>query len=221
MDVDPVGALLQAVGMAEAADEPFDGRAVADELGLSPGDLRGLVQQVEGLGLALVGNDERPPVLMRAGRQFLRLGCEFDEHALGFLPRTIDDLFARRALLCGGSVLVDTFRGALIAGKGVERAREIVPPAFERAPSLPTSDETLTIRDLLTLRARFGACWDVAGQRTRWRWRRGPVRRASRRRARGIGPRRARGVGVPSWSSVPGAAGSPRSTSVGDPRAGG
>jgi hypothetical protein len=57
----------------------------------------------------------------------------FDEHALGFLPRTIDDLFARRAFLCGGSVLVDTFRGDLIAGKGVEHAREIVPPAFERA----------------------------------------------------------------------------------------
>jgi hypothetical protein len=51
------------------------------------------------------------------------------------------------------------------------------------APSLPTSGETLTIRDLLALRARFGACWDVAGQRTRWGWRRGPVRRASRRRA--------------------------------------
>ena len=34
-------------------------------------------------------------------------------------------------------------------------------------PSLPTSDETLTIRDLLTLRARFGARWDVAGERTR------------------------------------------------------
>src|SRR3954465_11513073 len=41
--------------------------------------------------------------------------------------------------------------------------------------------------DLLTLRARFGACWDVAGQRTREECRRGPVRRASRRRARGIG----------------------------------
>ena len=36
---------------------------------------------------------------MRAGRQFLRLGCVFDEDALRFLPRTIDDLFARRALL--------------------------------------------------------------------------------------------------------------------------
>src|SRR4051812_546442 len=33
------------------------------------------------------------------------------------------------------------------------------------APSLPTSGETLTIRDSLTSRARFGACWDVAGQR--------------------------------------------------------
>ena len=119
--------------MAEAAEEPFERRAVADELRLSPGDLRGLVEHVEGLGLALGGEDERPPVLMRAGRQFLRLGCVFDEDALGFLPRTIDDLFARRALLCGGSVLVDTLRGDLIAGKGVEHAREIVPPAFDRA----------------------------------------------------------------------------------------
>src|SRR4051794_19559151 len=66
----------------------------------------------------------------------------------------------------------------------------------EHAPSLPTSGETLTIRDSLTSRARFGACWDVAGQRTREECRRGPVRRASRRRARGIGPRRARRVGV-------------------------
>src|SRR4051794_9128882 len=53
-------------------------------------------------------------------------------------------------------------------------------------PSLPTSGETLTIKDLLTLRARFGACWDVAGRRTLRGCRRGPVRRASRRRARGI-----------------------------------
>src|SRR4051812_28369780 len=40
-------------------------------------------------------------------------------------------------------------------------------------PSLPTSGETLTIRDLLTLRARTGACWDVAGRRTRRGGRRG------------------------------------------------
>jgi hypothetical protein len=83
--------------------------------------------------LAVAGEDERPPVMMRAGRQVLHLGCVFDESALGFLPRTIDDLFARRALLCGGSVLVDAFPGDVIAGKGVEHAREIVPPAFERA----------------------------------------------------------------------------------------
>jgi hypothetical protein len=63
----------------------------------------------------------------------LCLGCVFDDDALGFLPRTIDDLFARRALLCGGSVLVATFRGDLIAGKGVEHPREMVPPAFDRA----------------------------------------------------------------------------------------
>jgi transposase len=44
------------------------------------------------------------------------------------------------------------------------------------------------------LRARFGACWDVAGQRTRRGCRRGSVRRARRSRARGIEPRR---VGAP------------------------
>jgi hypothetical protein len=83
--------------------------------------------------LVVVGDDEQPPVLTRAGRQFLRLGCIFDEDALEFLPRTIDDLFARRALLCGGSVLVDTFRGDLIAGKGLSTRARSCPQAFERA----------------------------------------------------------------------------------------
>ena len=108
MDVERVAALLQAVAIAEAAGESFDRRVVAGELGLSPGDLRALVQRVEGFGLVVVGDDEQPPVLTRAGGQLLRLGCEVDENAVGFLPRTIDDLFARRAFLRGGSVLVDT-----------------------------------------------------------------------------------------------------------------
>src|SRR5262245_50269539 len=53
------------------------------------------------------------------------------------------------------------------------RPRDLPRPAV---PSLSTSGETLTIRDLLTLRARTGACWDVAGERTREECRRGPVR---------------------------------------------
>jgi hypothetical protein len=90
-----------------------------------------------------------------------------------------------------------------------ERLRREIREAFAResageldengrfgVPSLSTSGETLTIKDLLTLRARLEHRWDVAGQRTRGECRRGSVRRASRRRARGIEPRRARRVGV-------------------------
>jgi replicative superfamily II helicase len=66
---------------------------------------------------------------------------------------------------------------------------------LEPDPSLPTSDETPTIRYLLTMRARFGACWDVEGQRTR-RGCRGSVGRARRSRGRAIEPRARRAGGV-------------------------
>jgi len=52
-------------------------------------------------------------------------------------------------------------------------------------PSLPTSRETLMIKELPTLRARTGACWDVAGQWARWGWCRGPGALEALERPRG------------------------------------
>ena len=119
--------------MAEATGTTLDRNLLADECGSSNDALAEHLSELERLGLIVGDGDGTPPVLLRAGRQYLALGCEFDAGALGFLPHAIDDLYARRALLCGGTVLVDEFRGALIAGNAVEYARDVVPPAFATA----------------------------------------------------------------------------------------
>jgi hypothetical protein len=51
------------------------------------------------------------------------------------MPRTVDDLNAREALLSAGTVLVDEYRDHILRGHGVEYAEEIVPAAFAQAIS--------------------------------------------------------------------------------------
>ena len=92
------------------------------------------LDQIEALGLALTGRDEElHPMLLRAGRQYLKYAGRIDDHVLAFLARTIDDLHARDALLHAGTRLVHQFRRALLAGAGVSHARALVPEAFEPA----------------------------------------------------------------------------------------
>ena len=65
-----------------------------------------------------------------AAQQYLDVRGDIDDDALVFLPHVFTDLHARLAVLDGGTLLVDEFRAALLAGRGVEHCRELVPPAF-------------------------------------------------------------------------------------------
>jgi hypothetical protein len=69
------------------------------------------LEQLEALGLVLARLDEGfAPRLLAAGRQFLARRGHVEHDILRFLPRTIDDLNAREALLVAGTILVDEFR---------------------------------------------------------------------------------------------------------------
>src|SRR5450755_2880565 len=110
-------ALLQAAAVAQAADEPFDLAALAEHLHTSEPSLRGEVEELDRAGLLLSGVGEaQPPLLLSAGRQYLASGGDISSEVLDFLPRVIDDLHAREALLHGGVVLVDEFRDQLLHG---------------------------------------------------------------------------------------------------------
>jgi hypothetical protein len=124
--------VLEAAGMAEAAGEPLDLDALALELHAPLPEAAEALHRADGFGFVLGGPGE-VPVLTRAGRQFLGAAEPFPRPVLTFLSDTVDDLHARQALLLGGTALVDEFRSALLAGRGVEHARELVPPAFRGA----------------------------------------------------------------------------------------
>lgn len=163
MDFDEVAPVLKAVGMAAAREERIEIDELARELDRSAASLGMLCDQIEHAGLALFAPAEDPdasPILMRAGQQYLAMKGRVDLDALFFLPRLVDDLHARRALIHAGTVLVDEFRSALVEGQGVEHAAELVPPAFAEAV-----DEWLAI-DLfaaaVALMARL-SCGDPAG----------------------------------------------------------
>jgi hypothetical protein len=126
--------LLEAAGMAQASDEQLDLAQLARELDTSEAVIRMDISQLSALGLVLDGLEEgRPPMLLAAGRQFLARRGDVDHEVLGFLPRVVDDLNAREALLVAGTILVDEFRVSLLDGDPVEHARELVPPAFTGA----------------------------------------------------------------------------------------
>lgn len=119
--------------MAAAKHESIDLQELARGLDRSASSLEITVVQVERAGLVLFApaeEPEEPPILLQAGRQYLARKGEVDRDALFFLPRVIDDLHARSALLHAGTVLVDEFADALVHGRGVEYAAEYVPPAF-------------------------------------------------------------------------------------------
>jgi len=128
-------ALLQAAGVAQAADEQFDLVALAEHLDTSEPLVRTEVERLERAGLLVSGVEEaQPPLLLSAGRQYLACGGDISWEVLDFLPRVIDDLHSREALLDGGGVLVDEFRSQLLHGDAVNYAAgQLVPPAFAEA----------------------------------------------------------------------------------------
>lgn len=133
-DKDTQIALLQAAGVAQAADEGLDLAALADKLDISEPSVRMEIEQLETAGLLLSGFEEDlTPILLNAGRQFLAARGDVRWEVLHFLPRVIDDLHAREALIHAGVVLVDEFRIAIRQGRGTEHGAELVPPAFAEA----------------------------------------------------------------------------------------
>ncbi|HEY6775024.1 MAG TPA: hypothetical protein VI122_00770, partial [Thermoleophilaceae bacterium] len=128
MTNDKSEALLQAVGMAEAVDEPLDLDSLANELSTTVETIRFELDQLQGMGLISLIAEEEPPRLQHAGSQWLARRGEWSHDVLHFLPVYIDDLYARQALIHGGVVLVDVFRYQLLRGRGVEHAREQLVP---------------------------------------------------------------------------------------------
>src|ERR1044072_8117982 len=66
--------------------------------------------------------------LTETGEQYLELEGQVSVQVLNFLPKTVPDLHARRALLMAGADAVATFRGCLLNGTGVEHALDFLPP---------------------------------------------------------------------------------------------
>jgi hypothetical protein len=133
-DADGLISILELIAAAEAEDRPLSVAQVAQAVGTSDGHAEALLERVEDVGLALTGLKEPgSPILLRAGRQYLRHGGRVDERVLEYLPHTIDDLHAREALMRAGTTLVHRFRAATLAGRGVQHAQAIVPEGFARA----------------------------------------------------------------------------------------
>ncbi len=120
--------------MVAAAQGVLDAARLGEELDLPASVVCERLGVLEGWGLVLAGSGEGlPPVLRRAGRQYLALRGSLDSSVLRFLPRVIDDLYARRALLHAGTIIVDEFRAAILEGRSVMHARGLVPNAFGAA----------------------------------------------------------------------------------------
>ena len=134
--------LLQATGVAQAADEPLDLDALADELDVSLPVIHMDLEQLVAFGLVSLGEEfDSAPLLLEAGRQYLARDGAVSYWELRFLARTIDDLLARKALLRAGTIVVDEFRDRILTGQGPQYAAdELVPPAFA-----PAVDERLTL----------------------------------------------------------------------------
>lgn len=127
--------LLELAGAAQAADEMLDVEQLARKRSVSDVAIRQQVEYLEDAGLlfGILDEEWESPLLRDAGRQYLARHGEVPREVLRFLPREVDDLNAREALLVAGTVLVDEFRDHLLQGRGIEYAEGLVPPAFEQA----------------------------------------------------------------------------------------
>jgi len=126
--------VLQAVGVAQAANEQLPVNDLARMHDMSVSSLRVAIEQFERMGLLFSGLEEgNSPILLDAGRQYLKRRGDVPLEVLNFLPAVVDDLDARQALIHAGTRLVDEFRYQLLNGTGVDHAVELVPPAFAQA----------------------------------------------------------------------------------------
>lgn len=139
MDFERVRDLLSAVAMAEAQRRRLTLNELAKELGARQIDVEGQLDTLqEQWGLLLLAPKENtPPILLDAGRQYLAKSGQVDGAVLTFLPRASDDLHTRSALLEAGTILVDEFRAAVLAGDAIAYARERVPrPLHQRSTTV-------------------------------------------------------------------------------------
>lgn len=137
---DQLAPVLAAVGMCGASEQGLDRQALGKELDLAPIRVEELLEHVDRTGLAWVAPEEEPEFrsrLTRAGNQYLAMKGEVPGEVLRFLPLVIDDLHARRALIEAGALLVDEFRYAILTGRPVEHAADLVPEAFAGAVDQP------------------------------------------------------------------------------------
>lgn len=127
--------LLELSGAAQAADGMLDVAQLARKRGVPDAVISQQIEYLEDTGLLFGGLDEESesPLLRDAGRQYLARHGEVSREVLRFLPREVDDLNAREALLVAGTILVDEFRDHMLRGRGIEYAEGLVPPAFEQA----------------------------------------------------------------------------------------
>jgi hypothetical protein len=136
-DVDPEGPrdgeLIVELLLKLASQEVSSPESLAKELSTSSHVVEQALASIDQWGLALLPSEHGPPLLLDAGRQFVRRGGRVPSDALNFLSRPIDDLDAREALRRAGAILVGEFTDALCDGTLVEHARSVVPPAFRGA----------------------------------------------------------------------------------------
>jgi hypothetical protein len=134
MDFPLVAAVLRRVVAAEAAGEQIDDAAIqtlASELEAHPTEVEQACHFAAVKGLAWLGEEDLSASIRRAGEQYLALEGKVDRAVLSFLPTYVEDLNARRALICAGTVLLDEYQGALLKGRGIDFAQGLVPDAFE------------------------------------------------------------------------------------------
>jgi hypothetical protein len=126
LSYEQAGPLLALVGMAEATDRRLELEEIGHELKLSLGVVQARLLELEEAGLirSMTGT---APRLVTAGRQYLRRRGEVEPELLGFLPKLIEDLEARRALLEAGAELVDEFRLAVHCRSEAVYVRQLLP----------------------------------------------------------------------------------------------
>lgn len=91
--------LLEAIGMSKASEEILDVPQLAKDLGRTENAVFEQIEQLEAWGLVLANPEVDPPILFDAGKQYLHERGAVEADTLRFLPRRLDDLNARRAVL--------------------------------------------------------------------------------------------------------------------------
>lgn len=136
-DFDRLAPVLNAIGIAAAEDKPLDIGQLALELNETHVALEMVLEHLDGTtGLVNLAPEDEPelsPFLTQAGLQYLSRKGNVADEVLRFLPRVIDDLNARQALINAGTVLVDEFRYQVARGRAATHAADLVPDAFASA----------------------------------------------------------------------------------------